>query len=122
MDYSHSIQLDLGRELLKIIAIITMTIDHLGVVFYPQHLIFRVVGRLSFPLFSYLLVLGLESTRNQKKYLLIQNIVARLFFQDFEPLISCFFLRQNNKMRNCRLMPQMMQPDQENLMFYFQTI
>ena len=65
---------DIGRELLKIIAVVTMTIDHLGAVFFPDQPFFRVVGRLSFPLFCYLIVVGVESTRNVKWYFL------RLFF------------------------------------------
>jgi len=62
------IQYDRGREMLKWIALITMTIDHIGAVSYPENSVLRMIGRLSFPLFSYLLVLGLESTRNVKRY------------------------------------------------------
>jgi hypothetical protein len=50
-----------------------MTIDHLGAALFPEHMFLRVIGRLSFPLFCYLLVLGMEGTRNAKNY------VARLF-------------------------------------------
>jgi len=59
---------DYGRELLKWIAIITMTIDHVGAVLYPELLVLRWIGRLAFPLFAYLLMLGLESTKNVRKY------------------------------------------------------
>ena len=59
---------DYGRELLKWIAIITMTVDHVGAVLYPELDVLRWIGRLSFPLFAYLLMLGLESTRNVHKY------------------------------------------------------
>lgn len=59
---------DLGRELLKWIAIVTMTVDHIGLLFFPQYPIFRVIGRIAFPLFAYLLVLGTESTRNMRGY------------------------------------------------------
>ena len=51
-----------------------MTIDHIGLVLYPQYPIYRVVGRISFPLFAYLLILGVESTRNLSIYF------NRLFF------------------------------------------
>lgn len=60
---------DLGREILKWIAVLTMTIDHVGVVLFPEHVVLRFIGRLSFPLFGYLLVLGMESTRNTISYL-----------------------------------------------------
>ena len=64
---------DLGRELLKWIAIITMTVDHVGVIFYPEFTVLRFIGRFSFPLFAYLLILGIENTRN------IRNYFTRLF-------------------------------------------
>jgi hypothetical protein len=59
---------DLGRELLKWVAIVTMTVDHIGVVLYPDYVVLRVIGRLAFPLFAYLLVLGTESTRDLRGY------------------------------------------------------
>ena len=64
---------DLGRELLKWLAVFTMTIDHVGAALYPDYLLFRYIGRLSFPLFAYLLILGLENTRN------VRNYFVRLF-------------------------------------------
>jgi hypothetical protein len=67
---------DLGREVLKWIAIITMTMDHIGVVLYPEFEVLRLIGRLSFPLFAYLLILGMEKTRNIRKYFLRLFIFA----------------------------------------------
>jgi len=66
---------DFGRELLKIIAIVTMVIDHVGKILYPDLLVMRIIGRLSFPIFAYLIVLGIESTKKPLKYL-----VTLLFF------------------------------------------
>jgi hypothetical protein len=45
-----------------------MTIDHIGAVLYPEFTLLRIIGRLAFPIFSYLLVLGVESTRNVRNY------------------------------------------------------
>jgi hypothetical protein len=59
---------DRGRESLKWLAIATMTIDHVGAILYPEQVLLRYIGRLSFPLIAYLLVLGLESTRSAKNY------------------------------------------------------
>ena len=67
---------DYGRELLKWIAIITMTVDHVGAVLYPDYTILRWIGRLSFPLFAYLLVLGIRNTSNIKKYFIRLFIFA----------------------------------------------
>ncbi len=46
-----------------------MTLDHVGAVLFPEFLFLRFIGRLAFPIFSYLIVLGIESTRNVRKYL-----------------------------------------------------
>ncbi len=59
---------DWGRELLKWVAVVTMTVDHVGVVLYPEYTVLRIIGRLAFPLFAYLLVLGIKSTRNLRGY------------------------------------------------------
>jgi len=59
---------DIGREFLKWIAVIAMTVDHMGAILYPTYWVLRVIGRLSFPLFCFLIVLGVESTRNVKNY------------------------------------------------------
>ena len=45
-----------------------MTVDHIGAVLYQNFELLRVIGRLSFPLFAYLLVLGMEDTRNVRNY------------------------------------------------------
>ena len=59
---------DIGREFIKLAAMITMTIDHLGAIIYPEYIVLRIIGRLSFPLYSYLMILGIESTRDSKNY------------------------------------------------------
>ena len=55
---------------LKILAIITMTIDHIGAIVYPNIDIFRIIGRVSFPIFAFLLVEGFKHTSNKLKYFL----------------------------------------------------
>lgn len=59
---------NLDTDFLKLIAIISMAIDHFGGEFFPQYPIFRWFGRLAFPLFCYCLTVGLLYTRNVKKY------------------------------------------------------
>lgn len=63
---------------LKIIAIITMVIDHIGFLFFPEVLLFRVIGRISFPIFCFLIVEGFYHTRNQFSYLKRLTIFAFL--------------------------------------------
>ena len=63
---------------LKCIAIITMLIDHIGAVLFPANLILRYIGRISFPIFCFLLAEGFYHTRNVKKYMLRLGIFAVL--------------------------------------------
>jgi hypothetical protein len=53
---------------IKLLAAITMLIDHIGAVFYPDVYLFRAIGRVSFPLFVWLLVQGEAHTRNIWQY------------------------------------------------------
>lgn len=61
---------------LKLIALITMTIDHVGIYFYPNEIIFRQIGRISFIIFAFLLVEGFMHTRNKNRYLAIMLILG----------------------------------------------
>lgn len=57
---------------LKVIAMVTMLIDHMAVVFAANNIVLyhvmRGIGRLSFPLFCFLLVEGFFYTRNRTKH------------------------------------------------------
>ena len=55
---------------LRVIALITMMIDHVGMVFFPQHIWIRYIGRLSFPIYAFLLATGFIHTSSRKKYLI----------------------------------------------------
>lgn len=54
--------------ILKMIAIIAMVIDHVGAVLFPMNMMFRYIGRISFPLFVFLLVEGSIHTSKIRKY------------------------------------------------------
>lgn len=54
---------------LKVIAIIAMLIDHMGLFLFPQYVIFRIIGRLAFPLFCWLIANGAKHTHNMGRYL-----------------------------------------------------
>ena len=73
---SSTRRFDFGRELLKILAIVTMAIDHVGNILYPDLLVLRMIGRLSFPIFAYLIVLGLESTKKPLRYMVTLLVFA----------------------------------------------
>ena len=61
---------------LKWIAILTMAVDHVGAVLFPGQLIFRYIGRISFPIFCFLLTEGFFHTRNIEKYMIRLGIFA----------------------------------------------
>lgn len=67
---------NLDTDFLKLIAIISMAIDHIGGAFFPQYPVFRWIGRLAFPVFAYCLTVGLLYTHDIKKYLIRLGIFA----------------------------------------------
>jgi hypothetical protein len=54
---------------LKIIALVAMTIDHIGVVLFPQLGILRIIGRLAYPIFAYMIAEGCFYTHRKSRYL-----------------------------------------------------
>lgn len=52
------------------IAMITMLIDHIGAVFYPQVEELRIIGRIAFPIYAFAVYVGYKHTRNMKKYIM----------------------------------------------------
>lgn len=58
----------LSNNLIKFIAIISMTIDHIGLILLNDFTPFRIIGRLAFPIFAYSISEGCFFTKNIKKY------------------------------------------------------
>lgn len=56
-------------NMLKMLALICMTIDHVGLILLPRYTIMRVIGRLAFPIFAWMIAEGCRYTRNMGKYL-----------------------------------------------------
>ena len=54
---------------LKLLALVTMVIDHTGDVLLPQYRWLRYIGRLSFPIYAFLIVEGHVHTKDVRKYL-----------------------------------------------------
>ena len=60
----------LSGNTLKIIAAITMLIDHIGVILLPNVPLLRVIGRLAFPIYAFMIAEGCAYTRNKLRYFL----------------------------------------------------
>lgn len=50
--------------MIKKIALLTMLIDHVGYLFFPEQVLFKTIGRIAFPIFAYQISIGLHSTSN----------------------------------------------------------
>ena len=57
----------ISQEWLKIIACVTMLLDHIGAVLVPC-MGLRIIGRLAFPIYCFLMAEGIRHTKNPKKY------------------------------------------------------
>lgn len=54
--------------MITILAFITMVIDHIGLIFFPWDEIYRIIWRISFPLFAWGIVRWYKMTKNKEKY------------------------------------------------------
>jgi hypothetical protein len=81
-------KITISRTTLKIIAIVSMLIDHMGFIIFPEVRVFRWIGRLAFPIFVYQLIEGFEKTSNVKKYL--ERLILFAFVSEI-PFNLAFF-------------------------------
>ena len=82
MDKERRFPLILSSFWLKVLALLTMTIDHIGYSMVPMGLnydaatIFRYIGRLALPLFCFMIAEGAVHTKSFNKYALRLGIMA----------------------------------------------
>ena len=90
----------LPQEALKLIACITMFIDHFGDSIVPYlpvpymvnlYYTCRLIGRISFPVYCFLLVQGMTHTRNPYKYILRLGIGILLAELPYDYLFEGYF-------------------------------
>lgn len=107
----------LNANQLKLLALITMTVDHIGVLFLPQCAILRIIGRLSLPIYAFLVAEGCRHTRSMKGYLtkvavlagvcqIIYLVAAQSLYQcilvTLSMSIGLIWLIQNSMKKNTR--------------------
>ena len=76
---------------LKIIAVITMFIDHSGYVMFNGFSFFNYIGRIAFPIFAFQISEGYVHTKNLKKYFLrlfIFALISQIPFMLFHQLVD----------------------------------
>ena len=62
-------KIGLNNNQLKVIAMLSMLIDHIGLQLFRECIALRVIGRISFPIFAYMIAEGCFYTKNRAKYL-----------------------------------------------------
>lgn len=90
----------LSGNQLKLIALTAMTVDHVGMMLFPFDAWFRMVGRLAFPIFAYMIGEGCAYTRSLGRYLgkmaglaLVCQIVYYLFMDSlYQSVLVTFSL------------------------------
>lgn len=83
--------------ILKLIAMITMFIDHSGAILFPEESVLRLIGRLSFPIFAFLIANGIRHTHNEMKYLIRLGIFAVITEPIFDFAFTGRFLSMSHQ-------------------------
>ena len=81
----------LNNNALKIIAVISMFVDHLGFIIFPNAIFLRVIGRVAFPIFAFCVAEGLHYTKSRKKYVLTLLLFALISQIPYYFIFNTFF-------------------------------
>ncbi|NBI07640.1 TraX family protein [Senegalia massiliensis] len=94
MKFDTSSLITHNTDYIKVIALITMVIDHISVLFFPNIIILRIIGRVSYPLIAYLIALGYQRTSDYKSYLtrlILFSFVSAIPYYYFSEGINVIF-------------------------------
>ena len=83
----------LNGNTIKLLAALFMLIDHFGLIFYPNTMWIRMIGRLSMPLFSFALAEGCRYTKNKWKHFFLLfglGAVCQIVYFIFDPTTIYF--------------------------------
>ncbi len=78
MSFNSSKICILSGNALKIIAAVAMLLDHIGYLFFPKVMIFRIIGRIAFPIFAFMIAEGCRYTKSKVKYFLTMSVLGLL--------------------------------------------
>jgi hypothetical protein len=83
------------NDVLKLIAIISMFIDHVGYGLFPKMMVLRYIGRIAFPIFAYQIAIGCRYTKDLHQYVLrlfLFAIISQVpYTMYFRPTPNIFF-------------------------------
>lgn len=86
----------LSNNGLKIIAMVTMVLDHVGVALFPNIAWLRILGRLSFPIYAFMIAEGCRHTRSIPRYFGAMAILAAIcqavYFVVMDSLYMCILV------------------------------
>ncbi len=86
----------LSGNQLKILALVCMTVDHVGLFLFPSCTLLRVIGRVAFPVFAYMIAEGFVHTRSRQRYFLTMSVAALLcqivYYAAMGSLKQCIFV------------------------------
>lgn len=81
---------------LKLLAAALMLVDHIGAILFPEVLVLRIIGRLSFPIFAFMISEGAKYTKNKLRYFLIMfsvGVICQIaFYIAYEGLTMCILI------------------------------
>ncbi len=81
---------------LKILALVTMTMDHVGMYLLPGVTVLRIFGRLSLPIYAYMIAEGCKHTRSMGRYLgrlaTMASLCQVVYFIFMDSLYQCILV------------------------------
>ena len=89
-------KLGLTGNTLKLMAIVFMTVDHIGIMLFPNVLLLRIIGRLAFPIFAFMIAEGCTYSKNRNRYLLTVAVFAAacqvVYLVAMQSVYMCIFV------------------------------
>ncbi|MEE1200641.1 MAG: TraX family protein [Christensenellales bacterium] len=77
------IDMNQDTDLLKMVGMVSMLIDHAGKMLFPQYAVMRIIGRLAFPIYAYCIAVGCVRSQNIFNYLkriLLIGLISQPFY------------------------------------------